>query len=76
MPRRHALRDRWHAVQVLMNAHYEDVDFKMAAPNGVAGWRLVIGTARGLIEPDEPAAGPGASVTLPARALLLYVSVL
>jgi len=62
-------------LQVLMNAHYEDVDFKLAAPNGVAGWRLVVDTARGLIEPEEPPAGPGTSATLPGRALLLYESV-
>lgn len=57
---------------ILTNAHSEDLSFKLSAPKGVTGWRLLADTARGLVEPDEPLIKPSVSVTLPARALLLY----
>jgi hypothetical protein len=57
---------------MLLNAHYEEIDFTLAALKGAAGWRLTVDTARGLIEPDEPLLEPGLSMMLPARTLLLY----
>jgi hypothetical protein len=59
----------------LTNAHSEELSFKLAAPSGLAGWRLLVDTARGVIEPEEAATSPGANVTLPARALLLFEGV-
>jgi isoamylase len=60
---------------ILTNSHSEELSFKVGASGGISGWRLLVDTARGLIEPDEPITGPGAAVTLPARALLLYEGV-
>jgi isoamylase len=57
---------------ILMNAHYEDVDFKLPPLTGVAGWRLLVDTARGLVEPHEPPIKSGASLKVPARAFYLY----
>jgi isoamylase len=57
---------------LLTNSHTEELSFKLDAPKSVTGWQLLVDTARGVIEPDEPAAKPGKSVALPARALLLY----
>jgi isoamylase len=57
---------------LLTNSHAEEIAFELAAPKSIAGWRLLIDTARGLIEPDEPPATPGATIQLPARSLLLY----
>jgi len=60
---------------ILTNSHSEDLRFKLAAPKSITSWRLLADTARGLIEPDQPHVKPGATVTLPARALLLYEAV-
>jgi len=56
---------------ILMNAHYEDVKFELPVLRSVAGWRLLVDTARGLIEPGEPPIGSDAPFTVPARSLLL-----
>jgi glycogen operon protein len=60
---------------ILTNSHSEDLRFKLAAPKSITSWRLLADTARGLIEPDQLHVKPGATVTLPARALLLYEAV-
>ncbi len=57
---------------MLLNAHYEDVRFKLPTLKGALGWRLKVDTALGLIEPDGPPVAPGATLTMPARALLVY----
>ena len=57
---------------ILTNSHSEELDFKLVAPCGISGWRLLVDTARGLVEPDEPGIEPSAVIALPARALLLY----
>ena len=59
-------------LSILLNAHHENIGFKLAALESVVGWKLIVDTARDLIEPDEPPVEPGVSVTLPARSLLLY----
>jgi isoamylase len=56
---------------VLLNSHHDDIQFKMPAPQVVTGWRLIVDSARGLIEPAEALHRPGSAVTLPARAVLL-----
>jgi hypothetical protein len=53
-----------------MNAHYEDIDFKISPARNVAGWRLLVDSGRGLVEPKEPPVS--ASVSLPSRALMLF----
>lgn len=60
---------------ILTNAQSEELSFKLAVPSGYVGWRLLVDTARGVVEPDEPPAELGATVTLPARALLLFEGV-
>lgn len=57
---------------MLTNAHSEELSFKLNATKTITSWQLLADTARGLIEPDEPAIAPAASVVLPARSLLLY----
>jgi glycogen operon protein len=56
---------------LLTNSHSEDLSFKLAAVTGISGWRLLVDTARGVIEPDDNPIAPDATVTLPARALFL-----
>jgi glycogen operon protein len=57
---------------ILLNAHHDDIAFRLPHPQLVAGWRLVVDSARGLIQPAEPPVEPSATVTLPKRAILLY----
>jgi len=57
---------------ILMNAHYEIVDVKIPALRSAVGWRLIVDTARGMIDPGEPPIKPGTSIALPARSLLLF----
>jgi glycogen operon protein len=60
---------------ILTNSHSEELSFKLSAPAGFKGWRLLVDTARGVIEPDEQALPPGDTVTLPGRSFLLYEGV-
>jgi isoamylase len=57
---------------ILMNAHYESIDIKTPALRNAVDWRLIVDTARGLIDPGELPVKPGASIKLPARSLLLF----
>jgi isoamylase len=57
---------------VLLNAHHEDLDYRTPRPKAVRDWRLLVDSARGLIEPGEPSVKPGVSVKLPARGVLLF----
>jgi glycogen operon protein len=61
-----------HPLLILINAHYEGVEFKLAGLRRNASWRALVDTARGLIEPGDPPAGPGEALSVPARTLLLY----
>ena len=60
---------------ILTNSHSEQLDFKLGAPSGIGGWRLLVDTARALIEPDEPVAQINAVIALPERVLVLYEGV-
>jgi hypothetical protein len=61
---------------ILANAHSEELSFKLGDASGISGWRLLVDTAEGVIEPETvPASDPLATVTLPGRALLLYQGV-
>lgn len=60
---------------LLTNAHSEELNFKLAAPSGYVGWRLLVDTARGVIEPAEPAAALGVTTKLPPHSLLLFEGV-
>ena len=60
---------------ILTNSHSEQLVFKLGAPPGIGGWRLLVDTARALIEPDEPVAQTNAVIALPGRGLVLYEGV-
>jgi glycogen operon protein len=60
---------------ILTNSHSEELSFNPPHPAGISSWRLLVDTARGLIEPDEAVSRPSGAVTLPARSLLLYQAV-
>jgi len=60
---------------ILTNAHSEELSFKLGNSSGISGWRLLVDTAGAVIETEIPASKPGATVILPARALLLYEGV-
>jgi glycogen operon protein len=61
---------------LLLNAYHEDLEYRTPRPTPVLEWRLLADSARGLIEPNEPAIGHGAVVTLPARSVLLFEGLL
>jgi isoamylase len=63
------------SILLLLNAHHEDLRFRVPSPEGVSSWRLLTDTARGVLEPDEPRLEAGAEVPVPARSLLLYEGV-
>ena len=49
--------------------------FKLGAPPDISGWRLLVDTARALVEPNEPVAKTNAVIALPGRVLVLYEGV-
>jgi glycogen operon protein len=57
---------------ILLNAFHEKLEYKTPRPKNVLEWRLLVDSARGVIEPGDPAIGHGATVALPARSVLLY----
>jgi glycogen operon protein len=57
---------------IIMNSHYEDVSVTLPNLGDASGWRLLVDTARGIVENGEAAVRPGATFPMPARALLLY----
>jgi isoamylase len=57
---------------ILLSAYHEDLEYRTPRPTPLLEWRLLADSARGLIEPDEPAVPHGAAVTLPARSVLLF----
>ncbi len=57
---------------LLLNAYHDDVQFRLPHPHIVTGWRLIVDSGRGLIEPDEPILAPGADSVLTQRNVLLY----
>lgn len=59
-------------LMMMLNAHHDDLPFQLAAPHAVSGWRLIVDSAKGLVEPEEPLLSPGATTTLPGRGVLLY----
>jgi isoamylase len=60
---------------LLANAHHENLTFRLPSPKAAPRWRLVVDTARGLIEPDTPQRQPGSDVDLSDRTLLLFEGV-
>ena len=57
---------------VMINAHHDDLSFHLPAPHSISGWRLLVDSAKGEIEPAKPLLLPGAIKTLPGRGVLLY----
>jgi glycogen operon protein len=63
---------RPHALLLFSNAYHEGVSFKVPAPAGMKTWRLLVDTARGLVEPFEPLVEGGIEVIVPGRSQLLF----
>jgi isoamylase len=61
-----------HALLLFANAYHEGVSFKIPAPSGMKTWRLLVDTARGLLEPPEPLVHGGTEVVVPGRSQLLF----
>ena len=61
-----------HALLLFSNAYHDKVSFKMPAPAGITTWRLLVDTARGLLEPPEPLAEAGTNRIVPGRSQLLF----
>src|SRR5690606_19387952 len=59
-------------LMMMLNAHHDDLPFQLAAPHAVSGWRLIVDSAKGLVEPEEPLLSPGTTTTLPGRGVMLY----
>jgi len=57
---------------ILLNAHDEAVAFRIPGPETAPGWRLIVDTARGRIEPDEPELAADGIFDLPERSLYLF----
>jgi hypothetical protein len=57
---------------LLTNASHVDVPYESPRPDGIGQWRLLVDTARGLIEPGEPVRAEGMKIDVPARSLLLF----
>jgi isoamylase len=57
---------------ILLNAYHEDLEYRTPRPRVILEWRLLVDSARGLIEPNEPNMGHGDVVTVPARSVLLF----
>ncbi len=57
---------------LLMSSHFEDVDFNLGEVRANASWKLLVDTARGLVEPNEAAVPENSTVTLPPRSLFLF----
>jgi hypothetical protein len=60
---------------LLANAHHEQLRFSLPAPKTVRQWRLLVDTAKGLIEPNVTPLRPAARVNLPDRTLMLFEGV-
>jgi glycogen operon protein len=57
---------------VLVNAHYEAVEFKLPAQPEDARWVLRVDTTNAAFEAEERACAPGDSYSLQGRALALF----
>ena len=57
---------------LLANAHHEEQTWSLPASRGIVRWRLLVDTARGLIEPGEPEVPAKGSIGLPGRSVLLW----
>jgi isoamylase len=61
---------------ILFNAHHEDLPFRLPATargNG-AGWRVLVDTVTGEIEPQRPLAPPDSEITLGHHALMAFAA--
>jgi isoamylase len=56
---------------ILLNSHHDNIKFTTPAIQILTGWRLIVDSAHGLIEPVASIIEPGAELTLPARGILL-----
>jgi isoamylase len=61
-----------HALLLFTNAYHEKVSFRVPAPADMTSWRLLVDTARGLLEPPEPLIEGGTSLAVPGRSQLLF----
>jgi isoamylase len=61
-----------HALLLFCNAYHDKVPFRMPSMVGIGTWRLVVDTARGLLEPPEPLVEGGTTVQVAGRSQILY----
>jgi glycogen operon protein len=61
-----------HALLLFSNAYHDNVPFKMPVPAGITTWRLLVDTARGLLEPPEPLVEGGSTFSVPGRSQMLF----
>ncbi|MDX1422194.1 MAG: glycogen debranching protein GlgX [Kiloniellales bacterium] len=59
---------------VLLNAHHDAVPFRLPEPQLAPDWRLLVDTASGRIEPDEPRHPAGEVFDLPGRSFFLLAA--
>jgi isoamylase len=57
---------------IIMNSHYEDVSFTFPDLNHVLGWRILVDTSRGLVDPGMAPREPRATFPMPNRSFMLY----
>jgi glycogen operon protein len=57
---------------ILLNAHHEPVEYRTTRPDEITSWRLLVDSARGLIEPEEPDVALGGYISMPGRGILLF----
>lgn len=60
------------SILMLLNAHSEDLPFRLPRHGRVHEWRLLADTVRGVIEPNEPGIAVRSEITLPHRSLLAF----
>jgi isoamylase len=61
-----------HALLLFSNAYHDKVSFRVPAPTGMTSWRLLVDTARGLLEPPEPLIEGGTNLNVSGRSQLLF----
>ncbi|MEX2455594.1 MAG: glycogen debranching protein GlgX [Rhodospirillaceae bacterium] len=57
---------------ILLNAYHEAVPFRMPEHDEGSGWRTLVDTAAGRIEPDDDLRAAGETFDLPGRSLFMF----
>jgi glycogen operon protein len=56
---------------LFFNAHFENVDFLLPGEEAAKGWRVLVDTNAGLIEPKGEPIGAGETIAIPPRSLIV-----